>query len=58
MGQQIADGVLRTTLHTLNKEHVKEPFFSSLKKMGTKIFQHLKSDKCLVPTRQAVNLVV
>ena len=52
------DAILRTTLHTLNNNKTKEPFVAALKKMGTKLFQHLKSDKCLVPSRQAVNLVV
>ena len=52
--QQLKDGVLSATLHTLNSDKVKPGFVSVLKKVGTKALQNMKSDKCLVPSREAV----
>mmetsp|Transcript_15023 Transcript_15023/g.33125 ORF Transcript_15023/g.33125 Transcript_15023/m.33125 type:complete len:658 (+) Transcript_15023:78-2051(+) len=54
-GQRFRDQVLSMTLHTLNSDKVKEPFVSALKKMGTKAFQNMNTDKCLVPSREAVS---
>ena len=45
--QQLKDGVLSATLHTLNSDKVKPGFVSVLKKVGTKALQNMKSDKCL-----------